>query len=177
MVDEAQKGNKGGLVALAVLTLIAGGAGAGHGMFTFQQLATAASKNQDSATEKAPNTHGSAHGEKGQAVPIDPKQKPKLPSKLVTRELPPLITNIQMPPDMWVRLEGMLVFDQADIENADLLSADISGDLIGYLRSLTLREIQGADGLMFLKQDLKERIVLRSEKKVRDFVIQSLVVQ
>jgi hypothetical protein len=62
LVDEAQKGNKGGLVALAVLTLIAGGAGAGHGMFTFQQLVAAASTNQDSATEKVSNTHVSAQG-------------------------------------------------------------------------------------------------------------------
>lgn len=176
MADDAQKGNKSGLVALVLLTLVAGGAGAGHGMMTFQKFATV-SKASDASIDKASNAHGHASGDKSSAAPADPKQKPKLPSKLVTRDLPPLITNLQMPADMWVRLEGMLVFDQADVDNPDVLSADITGDLIGYLRSLTLREIQGADGLMFLKQDLKERIVLRSEKKVRDFVIQSLVVQ
>jgi flagellar FliL protein len=176
MADDTQKGNKSGLVALVMLTLVAGGAGAGHGMMTFQNLASV-TKASDASSDKASNPHGAASGDKSPAGSADPKQKPKLPSKLVTRDLPPLITNLQMPADMWVRLEGMLVFDQADVENPDVLSADITGDLIGYLRSLTLREIQGADGLMFLKQDLKERIVLRSEKKVRDFVIQSLVVQ
>lgn len=177
MADDAQKGNKGGLVALILVTLVAVGAGAAHGMFMFKQITPAAGKAHVPDVDKASNAYAPAHGDKPQASTTDPKQKPKLPSKLVTRELPPLITNIQMPPDMWVRLEGILVFDQAEIENPEVLSADISGDLIGYLRSLTLREIQGADGLMFLKQDLRERIALRSEKKIRDFVIQSLVVQ
>ena len=35
----------------------------------------------------------------------------------------------------------------------DIMITEFSGDLMAYLRTLTLREIQGADGLMFLRQD------------------------
>lgn len=169
---EEQKQGKGGMVALILLTLIAGGAGAGHGIYTFKSMAPPVQK---PAEAKAPAK--AAHAEPAHGAPAAPGQKPKLPSKIVSRDLPPLITNIQLPPDMWVRVEGALVFDQAEVDNPEMLASEISADLLGYLRTLTLREIQGADGLMFLRQDLKERIALRSEKKVRDFVIQALVVQ
>ena len=82
-----------------------------------------------------------------------------------------------MPPDLWVRLEATVVYDQAEIDNPEVMMAEVSGDLLGYLRTLTLRELQGADGLMFLRQDLKERVALRTQNKVRDLVIQALVVQ
>lgn len=49
--------------------------------------------------------------------------------------------------------------------------------MLAFLRSVSLREIQGSEGLAFLRQDLKERIALRADRKIRDFVIQTLVVQ
>jgi flagellar FliL protein len=82
-----------------------------------------------------------------------------------------------MPGDVWVRLEGAIVYDQADVEDPEMMLTEVSGDLLAYLRSLTLRELQGTDGLMFVRQDMKERIVLRTKGKARDIIIQTLVMQ
>lgn len=82
-----------------------------------------------------------------------------------------------MPADMWIRLESTIVFDQADIENPDVILAEVSGDLLAYLRSLTIREVQGSEGLMFLRQELKERVGIRTKGRVKDIIIQALVVQ
>jgi flagellar FliL protein len=95
----------------------------------------------------------------------------------VTRAFQPLITNITMPADIWVRLEGAIVYDQAEVDEPDIMLAEVSGDLLAYLRSLTLREMQGADGLMFVRQDMRERLALRTNGKARDIIIQTLVVQ
>jgi hypothetical protein len=37
--------------------------------------------------------------------------------------------------------------------------------------------MQGADGLMFVRQDMKERVIARTQGKARDIIIQTLVVQ
>ena len=176
--SEAKKGNSG-FVAVTLLTVIAVVAGGTHGFLTFKsapvlhQVGSEIPQPIDAASTTANKTTNTSHG----AASSPPEGKVKLPSKIVTRDLPPLITNIQLPPDMWVRVEGTLVYDQADIDAPEVLASDITSDLLGFLRTLTLRELQGADGLMFLRQDLKERIFLRSDRKVRDFVIQALVVQ
>jgi flagellar FliL protein len=91
--------------------------------------------------------------------------------------LQPLITNIMMPADLWVRLEGAIVYDQAEVDDPDIMLTELSGDLMAYLRTLTLREMQGADGLMFVRQDMKERVIARTQGKARDIIIQTLVVQ
>jgi flagellar FliL protein len=176
-------GKKGGVVALVLATFVAAGAGAAHGVQTYRMIegrapapAAGAEPEPVAAAEPAAAA-GHGHGAPAPAAPAKDGARPKLPSKLVTRDLQPLITNIVMPPDLWVRLEATVVYDQAEIDNPEVMMAEVSGDLLGYLRTLTLRELQGADGLMFLRQDLKERVALRTQNKVRDLVIQALVVQ
>lgn len=178
---EGKSGDKkGGLIALALLTLVAGGAGAAHGLQTYALIEKAGSapgisEKLTAPAEPAVKSHGGGHG--SGAAPTKPGEKVRLPSKIVTRQLQPLITNIMMPADLWVRMEGAVVYDQAEVDDPDMMLTELSGDLLAYLRTLTLREMQGADGLMFLRQDLKERVVLRTQGKARDIVIQTLVVQ
>lgn len=182
--EKTSGGDKGGIVALALLTLVAAGAGAAHGLQTFKILESSPSgKSVEPAPASAP---ASGHGEpasgghgaaNSHAAPAKAPEKVKLPSKIVTRSLQPLITNIMMPPEVWVRLEGAIVYDQADVEDPEMMLTEVSGDLLAYLRSLTLREMQGADGLMFVRQDMKERIALRTQGKARDIIIQTLVMQ
>lgn len=183
---EKKGGGKGGVIALVLLTLVAAGAGAAHGLQMYKFIESSAPPpkvESDAAPAPAAGGHGApaapaAHGGgHGAPEPEKAAMKVKLPSKLVTRDLQPLITNIAMPPDLWVRLEATIVYDQAEIDNPEVMMTELSGDLLGYLRTLTLREIQGSDGLMFLRQDLKERVALRTQNKVRDIVIQTLVVQ
>lgn len=173
---------KGGVIALAVLTLVAVGAGAAHGLQTFKIIEAAGptKPKTDAEPEVAATGHGEAApaaGGHGAAPAGKPAEKKKLPSKIVTRAFQPLITNITMPADLWVRLEGAIVYDQAEVDEPEVMIAEVSGDLLAYLRSLTLREMQGADGLMFIRQDMRERVALRTNGKARDIIIQTLVVQ
>ena len=155
-------------VPLILATLLSILGGAAHGFFIFQNQKVQKSGLNPPA---APTKDVSAP-QSGATRPPD-----KLPSKIITREMQPLITNLLMPADMWIRLESTIVFDQADIENPDVILAEVSGDLLAYLRSLTIREVQGTEGLMFLRQELKERVGIRTKGRVKDIIIQALVVQ
>jgi flagellar FliL protein len=169
-MDEEKKTSKlsSFWVPLILVTLLSASGGAAHGFFIFQNQ-----KVQKSSL----NAPVAATKDAASSQPGSPRQQDKLPSKIVTREMPPLITNLLMPADMWIRLESTIVFDQADFENPDVIVAEVSGDLLAYLRSLTIREVQGAEGLMFLRQELKERGALRTKGRMKDIIIQALVVQ
>jgi hypothetical protein len=184
--QETKTGGKGGVLALGLLTFVAAGAGAAHGLQTFAIIVAAGPKKAagpSPAGVAAPASgHGegaptAGHGAPAQGAPAKPAEKLKLPSKIVTRNLQPLITNIMLPNDLWVRLEAAIAYDQAEVDDPDMMLTEISGDLMAYLRTLTLREMQGADGLMFVRQDMRERIGLRTRGQARDIIIQTLVVQ
>lgn len=96
------------------------------------------------------------------------------PSRL--RRLKPIVTNIAEPADVWARLEAAIVF-QDEMPNADVLAARIGEDLLGYLKTLKLAQFEGAGQFQHLREDLKDRVAIRSGGDVRDVIIESLVIQ
>ncbi len=98
-------------------------------------------------------------------------------AEMGTLDLPPVVTNLAAPSNVWVRIEGTLLFRGKTLPDGKALAAKISGDLLAYMRTQTLTEIQGAAGLQHLRQDLTDRVVTRSEGRVKAFIIRSLVVQ
>ena len=58
-----------------------------------------------------------------------------------------------------------------------MLSAKISDDTLGYLRTLSLAQLQGANGLQHLREDLSERAAVRSEGHVSEVMIEMMVIQ
>jgi flagellar FliL protein len=92
-------------------------------------------------------------------------------------ELPPIITNLAAPADTWIRLEVSIVFDPKDVPHPEALGGDIAGDLLAYLRTMTVAELEGPIGLQNLRQDLSERVAIRSAGKVGELIIRTLVVQ
>lgn len=178
--EDGGKSSAGGIVSLILLTLLAGGAGAAHGLQVFKVVhvpvspegATAAAAKATAA--QAPPAQAPAAPA---AAPAPGAEPVKLPSKIVVKDLPHVLTNVAMPPESWIRLEAAIIYDQADVANANVLAGEISNDLLAFLRSLSLREIQGPEGLAYLRQDMKDRVALRSDGKVKDLVIQTLVVQ
>jgi flagellar FliL protein len=91
--------------------------------------------------------------------------------------LPPVITNIAAPEDVWIRLESSIVLEEGAVDDADLLAGKISEDILAYLRTVTLPQISGASGFQHLRDDLQERLAIRSEGRVNELVIQTLVIQ
>ncbi len=96
---------------------------------------------------------------------------------LVLKKLSPIVTNLAAPADTWVRLEAALLMEQKAAVGADALVGSITEDILAYLRSVTARQMEGAAGLRNLREDLIERVAIRSKGLVRDIVIETLVVQ
>ena len=92
-------------------------------------------------------------------------------------DLPPIVTNLGAPQDTWVRLEGSIIFDARTLAHPDAVAGQIGDDILAYLRTVSLRQLEGPIGLENIRQDLNERAAIRSDGKVRAFVIRTLVVQ
>jgi flagellar FliL protein len=152
-----EKAKGGGMMGFLLVCLVLAGMGGGGGFFLVRHamdVARAEAKTQIDETKAAvPAAYsGTRHA----------------------LALPPVITNMASS-GTWVRLEASLVYDEAGGKLPQTLAAEISEDMLAYLRSLTVGHIAGPSGFLHLKADLTERAQLRSEGRVEDILIQSLV--
>ena len=92
-------------------------------------------------------------------------------------DLPPIVTNLGAPQDTWVRLEGSIIFDPKTLPHPEAMAGQIGDDVLAYLRTVSLHQLEGPIGLENIRQDLNERAATRSGGKVHAFVIRTLVVQ
>ncbi|WP_274627874.1 flagellar basal body-associated FliL family protein [Arvimicrobium flavum] len=97
------------------------------------------------------------------------------PAQLTIVPLAPITTNLAQPADTWVRMELSLVFDNAP-EDPGLADA-IHQDLITYVRTLKLHQIEGASGFLHLRTDLEERARLRSQGTVKRVLIRTFLLE
>jgi hypothetical protein len=118
--------------------------------------------------------------------------------------LKPVTTNLRKPFRAWVRLEGALIIvrdekagegekeeekekeakgkkggEEAPAPEGGLapLMALVEEEVHAYLRTLSLKDLEGAANLAFLRDDLTERAATRTNGLAREFVILSLVVE
>jgi flagellar protein FliL len=93
------------------------------------------------------------------------------------RKLSPIVTNLGTPANNWARIEASMVTESLSDEEAGILAAHISEDIVAYLRSASVAQFEGARGLQHLRDDLAERANVRSLGKVRELIIETLVIQ
>ena len=106
------------------------------------------------------------------------KAKDILPAtETAVRELAPMVTNLSAPDGSVVRLQAAIIYNKVDAPRADVLAAQIGDDTLAFLKTLTLTQLQGAEGLQQLREDLGERAAMRSDGRVKDVLIEMLVVQ
>jgi flagellar protein FliL len=162
MSDEEPKKKSGSvlqwLLVTVVMSLVSVGAGGFLGLQLVSQIKDTgqAAAAKESKVEAAPPKYGGGMG---------------------IVNLPPVVTNLADPPDAWVRLQAAIVFDTKAVPLPDVLAAQIAEDYLGFLKTLTVAQIGGASGLQHLREDLSERASIRSEGRIRELIIQSLVVQ
>jgi flagellar protein FliL len=87
-------------------------------------------------------------------------------------DLAPITTNLAAPDNVWIRLEASLVLDAP---SAPSLADDVHQDLLGFLRTIKLPQIEGASGFQHLKADLEERAMIRSDGRVKRLLIRTLL--
>jgi flagellar FliL protein len=92
-------------------------------------------------------------------------------------ELPTIVTNLGSPQDTWIRLEASVLYDPKAAPHPEALGAQIAEDILAFLRTTSLSQIQGAAGLQYLRQDLNDRVATRSGGGMKQLVIRTLVVQ
>jgi flagellar FliL protein len=146
-----ESSRRGSLIEFAIVVCLAASAGAAYEMWR-PAASPAADKPADS-----------------------PASAPAQSSMIV--DLPPIVTNLGAPPDTWVRLEGSIIFDPKTLSHPEAMAGQIGDDVLVYLRTVSLHQLEGPVGLENIRQDLNERAATRSGGKVRGFVIRTLVVQ
>lgn len=157
---------------LLVLSALGGGAGWFLGMSAGERAPdtemtpsqTAASYTDLDATEEENKAEEEANKARLEQADAAPEIVP----------LAPITTNLSFPSDSWVRLEIALVFQ----EEADLnLAETIHQDLLAYMRTVSLQQIEGARGFQHLRDDLSERAAIRSEGRVSNLLFRTFLIE
>ncbi len=145
------------IVAFAVLTLVAAGSGTLLGFHLVGSLENAL---KSKAAESPP-----------------PIAEPRYATGTSVHAISPVVANLASPEDVWVRLESSIIVADEEVPNPDVLAGEIAEDILAYLRTLSLEQIEGPSGLLHLHEDLNDRVAIRSDGRVRELVIETLVVQ
>jgi flagellar protein FliL len=90
--------------------------------------------------------------------------------------LPPILTVIANPRNTWLRIEIALLV-AADERGIEAQLGQLGDDMLSYLRTIEVSQIEGPSGLRFLKDDLLERAKTRTNGQVQDVVISALVLE
>jgi flagellar FliL protein len=148
------------IAAVAVLTLIA----LGGSWFVGKMIAPAPASPAAAAPEAA--------AEHGAAKPKAGEHGAGAPSRI--KDLEPILTNLAYPTESMVRLEMSIVFRDA-VDGA--IATAIQQDILAYMRTTSIQQIQGPRGFSYLHDDLKERALLRSQGKVADLVFRTFIIE
>lgn len=146
------------LLLLAMLTLLAIGVGGASGLYMIAKAERAVDERKKAEEESVQRV---ATYDAGSTV----------------TSLGTVVTNLASPSDVWIRLESSIVVKTGTFTNPEAMAAEIRQDILGYLRTLSVAQIEGPSGLSHLREDLTERVQVRSRGQARDFFIETLVVQ
>lgn len=155
---EKKEGAKALILTLGLLTLLSALIGGGFGL--------AIVSNIERRVE-----------EKFKALPQTPDNTSPYVGDISIRKLSPVVTNLMGSDSDWIRLEASIVYKGGQEINADVMAAQTRQDVLAYLRTLSLAQIQGPSGLLHVREDLNERVKLRSKGLIQELVLETLVVQ
>jgi flagellar FliL protein len=160
--DEDGGKKKSGLIVTIAIVLVLSAVAAGGGWVVGGILAPQV--DQPEAVEAAPvNAEDEKEGDQAEDT---------VRNNVVALE--PITTNLSYPSDNWIRVEVSLVF--ADLPD-DALADQIHQDILAYLRTVSLQQIEGPRGFQYLREDLRERVKLRSEGRVNDLLLRTFVIE
>jgi flagellar FliL protein len=154
----AKEGSFRWLLTLGLLTLLSAAIGGGFGLVMV------------SGIEKQIE-------EKYKALPSKPEVASPYSGDIAIKKLAPVVTNLAGSGSDWVRLEASIVYKAREEQNPEVMAGETRQDILGYIRTLSLAQIQGPSGLLHLREDLNERVKLRSKGAVQELVLETLIVQ
>jgi flagellar FliL protein len=152
---------KGWLIGAVVGTVIAVGGGFAFGMLGIKTEASPPPMTDPAAGAAATSTA------KAKAPPLRVGE---------VKPLPPIVINLREPANLYVRLEAAVVMEPNTAESAEI-AAKIGDDLVSYLRTVSISELQSPTGFQYFREDLKRRAVQLGGGKVRELLLQSFVIE
>lgn len=159
--DEPAKGKGSPLimmiVGLLVLSVLGGGGGWVLGTMVAPRIKQASAAVEAAAKAGGDSKQAAAAAQANGIIPLDP-----------------ITTNLAYPSQSWIRLELALVFKGPP--DAQLAQA-IHQDILAYIRTVSLQQIEGARGLQYLRDDIQERVDLRSEGRVSKVIFRTFVIE
>lgn len=173
------------LIPLVAVTVLGGGGG---GFLGFSLLAPKEPAKTDGAGEtgnaappkESADAHGGGHAKSdghGGGHDKEAEHKPEAPPTLQVKELPPVVTNLAGSAKSWVRLQSAIVYDPHELPHVETLVPELMSDITAFINTLDLSSIEGPDGLRRLQEELNERAAIRSDRHVRELIVETLVVQ
>ncbi len=117
------------------------------------------------------------------SVPVAPENEGKPVEPAAAHEpgagptlvaLAPITTNIASPADTWIRMEVSVVYDAPQ---PPAMAEDIHQDLLAFVRTLKMHQVEGASGYQHLKADLEERASIRSQGHAKQVLIRTLLLE
>ena len=149
------------IIGLAVLTLLGGGGGWVVGGMIAPNV-----KSAEQAVEAKAAAAPAKAGEEG-------LQKISTEANNVV-QLEPITSNLAYPSENWVRLEVALLFSgPPDVK----LAEDIHQDIMAYIRTVSLQQIEGPRGFEYLRDDIQERVDLRAQGRVSKVMFRTFVIE
>lgn len=178
----------GTIIGVVIATLLAVVCGGGGGVYMAQMFDKAENEAADTGkTGKSAKTAKSSGkgkgpdkaGKKKDGAKEDEKAgddaMPAGPPKRIV--LAPITTNLIKPNGAWIRLEASVMPTKDLPENHEELLAQVQEDLLGFLRTLKLAQIQGPSGFQHMREDLNDRVKIRSEGIFNKLLIHALLVE
>ncbi len=168
---------KGLLVALLLSTLIGAGLGVGYARFVRTPPAAQDAALKDAAAKEAKAKPAAKDDKHKSDAKSDkkPKDEKALHSGVVA--LPPVVAALAAPEGVWLRIDASMVVESVEEKDLETLKRAVAGDMVAFVATLSLPQVQGALGLQHLREDLEERVVLRSQGKARSLAFNGLVIQ
>ena len=204
--NQAGKRGPGLAVPLIIMTVLGAGAGLACGMFLLGAKAktmVAAKAGQPEAkmldkskakdkkkSKKAAKKKGKAgkgkdkadkgkkdkKGGKAGKGDKDGKQEKKIAVQRAI-DIPPVIASIGQGKQAWIRMELKAISREPEIKDESVLMLKISQDILSYIRTLNIGDIQSANGFYLLRSNLEEIARIRSKGAVSGIAIQGFIVE
>jgi len=91
--------------------------------------------------------------------------------------IPPVLTTLAAPQGKWIRLEGSILARPDAGGPPDVLAEQAGEQILAYLRTVRLEQLQGPSGFLALRDDLNETVRSMSKGEVQAVLIHGLLVE
>lgn len=174
-------------VVVILLTLVGAGSGFAVGAFLDRQsaageaVATAEEPEGGTAVKAAeahpaPEPHGTTEATKADDPAADDEEVLD-PEGLKVIAFPPVLTTLSHPKGRWIRLEGSILLTAEARESPEILAERAGEQVLTYLRTLRLEQIEGPSNVLALREDLTEMLRVLSGNQIKGILINGLVVE